>query len=113
MSDREQIALQERKLARDSGATATSVALVLFAALIVSFLGMWEQVGPYRSALASQQWFMRHQKIAGASYKRRIGQEVKGILTRDALSVELPRTEKSVSPDKLKELLDRRDKFLK
>jgi hypothetical protein len=55
-SDRDKAVRERWETARKSAATTTSITLVLFGALIVSWLGMWEGVHKYRSAIASRLW---------------------------------------------------------
>src|SRR5215469_1537758 len=53
---------------RKSTATTTGVALVLFGAPIVSWLGMWDGVHRYRTAIASKFWAQkRNEKLDDAN----------------------------------------------
>jgi hypothetical protein len=86
--DPEKIALDQLESARKSGATATNIALVLFAALIVSWSGMWDQVNRYRSAMASKLWTERQNKLAEDTDRAILGEAVKGRLIFESLIYE-------------------------
>jgi hypothetical protein len=83
--DPEKIAQDQLESARKSGATATNIALVLFAALIVSWSGMRDQVNKYRSAMASKLWAERQNKLAEDTDRAILGEAVKGRLMYEAV----------------------------
>src|SRR5882762_4180768 len=86
--DPEKIAQYHLESARKSGATTTNIALVLFAALIVSWSGMWDQVNRYRSAMASKLWAERQNKLAEDSDRAILGEAVKGRLMFESVIYE-------------------------
>lgn len=87
---KEETACQQLKAARDFGATTTKIGLVLFAALIVSFAAMWDDVDKYRSALASQKWFTKHKQVADLADLTVVGQRVKWAVKREAFELTTP-----------------------
>jgi len=78
--DFEKISQDQWKAARDSAATTTKIALVLFAALVVAWMGLWGNVNKYRSALASRRWLERPNQGAQTANLKIIGPAVKGWL---------------------------------
>ena len=86
MADQGDTTNKDLNKALEGTKVATNVALVLFAALITSFLGLWNQIGPFRKALAAQQRYERRQGEADAQNKAQIAREVRGILASQSLA---------------------------
>ncbi len=95
--DAEKIAQDQWKAARDSGATATKIAIVLFAALIISWMGMWSNVNKYRAAVASRLRLERKSEASGVSPSI-LGPAVRGLLT--------VRAQKEPNKEKLKQTIE-------
>jgi len=62
--EQEKLAQEQWKSARDFGTTTTRISVVLFAALIASWVGMWDHVDKFRGALESRQWQENQARLA-------------------------------------------------
>lgn len=71
--DSDKIAADTWKATRDSTSVATNLSLLLFAALIVSWMGMWDHVNNYRSAVASRRTVERHNRDSETLSKAEVG----------------------------------------
>src|SRR5262249_15581487 len=72
----EKLAPEKWKAARGLGATATQISVILFAALIASWVGLWRHLDPYRIAIASRVWLERNvNKNATAGIRGRLLEE--------------------------------------
>lgn len=91
-----QTAVGHLNAARKLGTTATSVSLVLFAALIVFWLNISDHVNSYRRAVESKIRVEKQNRLAEHNDKTVLGQAVKGRLYADATAYEDKPTRKKI-----------------
>jgi len=84
-SDLNKVILERWSNARKSAVTTTGITLVLFGALIVSWLSMWEGVHKYRSAIASRLWTDRKNHLLDDNDAVVLGRSVKAELNGQAI----------------------------
>ncbi len=78
-----QIGQEKWKSARDFATTTTQVSVVLFAALIASWVGMWDHLNQYRGAAASREGIERQHRIAQEREQAVLKEAIRGRLLSD------------------------------
>src|SRR6266700_2672534 len=82
-----QIGQEKWKSARDFATTTTQVSVVLFAALIASWVGMWDHLNQYRGAAASREGIERQHRIAQEREQAVLKEAIRGRLLSDVLAI--------------------------
>ena len=73
---------------KDTSSSATKLAVVLFAALIVSWIGLSNEVNKYKGALASRQWLEHKQLIVQTAERQILVERVRGSLISQAYQLD-------------------------
>jgi hypothetical protein len=82
--DLENLTQDKLKSARDFAAASTQISIVLFAALIASWVGLWHHLEQYKAAAASRIWLEEHFKLALEDYRNRLAVAIRGRLLAEA-----------------------------